>query len=579
MKHETDTLNIVRIQKKHGYLLRKTSGTLVFAMLLQGLTPFLPVATAESVMAETGTVRIAVPSGAKRAFARTAAKGGFTIKALKEAGEHGGGLCPTTEDPIRFATEGNEAFGACMQLWNAHDWETAKDAMLAFPKKFPGDPWLGEADLHVGCYHKFRGEYREAEAILVDLYESNTDNPIGRKALVRLGHLYFETFRYQKAAEVFQTLFEMNPIENEKTFARNWLFHINRSWMSAANNRECGPKAFGYAAWLIENQRRVQQNREAESARRDGLYPAMAQPAYLPTVSFGDVAEKFPWADTKGDAAGMSLEEMGNLLAENGWSQRVRRVTYEKLCSDVSEDNPVVLCLPAPADAKFKTPEHIAERTRNKVEQLDPFRGGRDLADIGHYVVLLKADERTAWVLDPENGLLQWGAIRLRELWLQGQSTGLVALLNKTNAPSAAASLHGDAVPDELLASFKGGCCGHNTQNDDTGCDDGEAKGMPEHKVNIYNMNYLIVDTPMWIESPRGADLNLTLTYNNRESTSAKYDIEDVQFHPFGYRWSAPYDGNYALDPYDNILVHFPNGMEVMFDKQTNGSYLPRESR
>ena len=76
-----------------------------------------------------------------------------------------------------------------------------------------------------------------------------------------------------------------------------------------------------------------------------------------------------------------------------------------------------------------------------------------------------------------------------------------------------------------------------------------------------------------------GPDLELTLTYNNRESYNAKYSITNVQFYPFGCRWSAPYDSNYALDPASNILVRFPNGMEEYFDHQNNGSYLPRDVR
>ena len=138
---------------------------------------------------------------------------------------------------------------------------------MIFSEEYPDDPWLGEAQLHIACFHRFRGEYSDAENILVPLYEKNQKNPIGRKALVRLGRVYYETFRYQAAYECYLTLLQMEPIETEKTFALNWLFHISRVWMSAADNRECGPKAFGYAAWLMDHSAEVKKQRDFEQAR------------------------------------------------------------------------------------------------------------------------------------------------------------------------------------------------------------------------------------------------------------------------------------------------------------------------
>ena len=120
----------------------------------------------------------------KRALARTARPGHFTTAAVKESGERGGALSPTTEDPARFSAAGNEAFGACMRLWNAHRWDEARAAMLAFSAANPADPWRGESDLHVACYHKFRGEHTEAEAILARLAEEQRGNPVDRKSVV-----------------------------------------------------------------------------------------------------------------------------------------------------------------------------------------------------------------------------------------------------------------------------------------------------------------------------------------------------------------------------------------------------------
>lgn len=102
---------------------------------------------------------------------------------------------------------------------------------------------------------------------------------------------------------------------------------------------------------------------------------------------------------------------------------------------------------------------------------------------------------------------------------------------------------------------------------------------MPTWDVSIYNMNYLITDTPIWLTTPRGPSLELTLTYNNREANGARHDIDEVQFYPFGFRWSSAYDGNYAYDPGSNVLVHLPNGMEVQFNEVTNNIYAPAQPR
>ncbi len=527
------------------------------------------------------------PAGAARAFARTAEAGHFTTDAVRESGEHGGGLTPTSEDAARFTREGNEAFGACMTLWNAHRWAEAREAMLRFSAERPDDPWRGESDLHVACYHKFRGEYTEAEKILADLYAENTGNPVGRKALVRLSHLYFETFRYQAAYEALHQLLAMDPVESEKTFALNWIPHVYQSWLGAANARDCGPKAFGFAAWLADNGDAVAGFRAAEAFRTGGLCGAC-----VPPVSFGEVSGAFPWAVQKGETNGVTLAGMRGLLARNGWRMETRLVSYDEAAAAVSEDRPAVLCLPAPDAPLFAAASGVSARVRAARAGDRRLAGASGAADLGHYMVLAKATDRNAWLYDPENGMLQKDALMLKDLWLRGRDRGLAVFLSrKTGSASHTSSgrLPGVAVGAEAEAAFSGGCCGHSVNNNDTGVSNDSTPwgdkpekstcGMPEHQVNTLNMNYLIADTPIWVKVPGGDDLDLTLTYNNRDSYYAKYMVTNVQNAPFGYRWSAPYDGNYALDPASNILVRFPSGMDVYFDRQSGGGYLPRDYR
>ncbi|GEM_PF-2137565 len=276
---------------------------------------------------------------------------------------------------------------------------------------------------------------------------------------------------------------------------------------------------------------------------------------------------------------GASLADIRSLLTEAGLNLKLRYISYEDLMMDVSEDRPVVLCLPAPKDVEFVPPAHIAEFSERKKTGLRQHKGGQYDIAIGHYVVLLKATKKIGWVLDSEQGLVQWPAQRIRELWTSGQEKGLTAWVESAKHKPAFQKMDkGEAVAAEIEQAFRGGCCGTPPQNGDNGCPDGdEPKGMPEYGVNIYNLNYLITDIPLWCETPRGPELNLMLTYNNRESNNARYPIEDVQFYPFGFRWSGAYDARYYYEPNDDTyLVRFPNGMEVYFrDQDEDGTYYP----
>ena len=579
--HFIATDHITQFRKCRPFAVLSLCGSLTILAALLAAAPANAGGVSGRAEGTPAPERAQVPAGAQRAFARTAEAGRRTVEALKESGEHGGGLCPTSEDPARFTAEGNEAFGACMALWNGHRWDEAREAMVRFSEGHPGDPWRGESDLHVACYHKFRGENTEAEAMLADLHARNRDNAVGRKALVRLSRVYFDTYRYRAAYGALLTLLKADPTEHEKSYALNWLPHVSRAWMGAAAGRECGPKAFGYAAWIADNSESVRKHRAAESGRRGLTREGREHGAYLPPLSPAQVAGAYPWAARKGAPDGVSPARMRELLAADGWETETRSVTYAEMEAYASEDRPAVLCLPAPSAPRFTPDGALDSEVERKLAGERLFAGGREAADLGHYMVLVKATPRNAWLLDPENGMLQKDAPALKDLWLRGRGRGLAVFLSRPGA-AAGPALPGIAAGRAEEAAFSGGCCGHETNNGDTGCgDDGPSRscGMPAHQVNTLNMNYLVVDTPVWVSTPGGPDLELSLTYNNRESYNAKYPITNVQFYPFGCRWSAPYDSSYALDPASNILVRFPNGMETYFDRQAGGSYLPRDIR
>lgn len=567
MKLTVDTINILRLRKKHKPFLRNTSGLLVAAMFLQTI-PMVSMAARADTRSTPSDARVAVPSGTKPSFARTAHAGDFTIKAVKEAGEFGGRLTPATEDESMFTRAGNEVFGRCMQKWNSHRYAEAVADMKTFMQKFPDDPWVGEAEMHIACNHKYRDEFRDAEDCLVGAHGRNKTNPIGRKALMRLGHLYYETFRYQQAMEAFTLLLESNPIENEKTYSISWLKHIDRAWRLSLENRECGPTSFSYAAWLVDHAEDVRSHRSAEQERYSRLGKNADYRLLLPSIPGNELSTLYPWSLSRSGPAGMSLSDMKKLLAKTGHRLTVARFTFDELKATVSETNPVVVCLPKPLPSKLEVSAERRERS-NAIRQSMDVRGNGETPLSGHYVTVVKANPTTFWVLDAQNGYVQWEAMRLRELWLQGADQGLVAMIgNKSNGSRAV----GRSVSLEEQDAFRGGCCGTPPKKDDP-CPTDKPKGMPEYSVNIYDLDYFLHDIPIWVDIPRGPDLELQLKYVNQFSNNGRYPIDDVQFHPFGYRWSGPYDARYYIEPGDTILVHFPNDLEVYFYGQSNGVY------
>lgn len=85
-----------------------------------------------------------------------------------------------------------------------------------------------------------------------------------------------------------------------------------------------------------------------------------------------------------------------------------------------------------------------------------------------------------------------------------------------------------------------GGCCGVPKPESDLGDDDDcSCNGLPKWHVNPVNMNVVVADVPIWLDSPVGPQMEIRLTYNSQDALN--------QYRPFGNKWSFNYT-SYAME-------------------------------
>jgi len=139
------------------------------------------------------------------------------------------------------------------------------------------------------------------------------------------------------------------------------------------------------------------------------------------------------------------------------------------------------------------------------------------------------------------------------------------------------AGWHGGSNPNGSGNAGNGGPPGppNNPINDPCG----KGGGCPEWSVDPQSLNLQVVDTPLWYESPVGADVEMTLTYNTLsvahtteevEDPVAKALIEDLEL--FGNRWNFAYTS--AVVQGQKLTVLYPSGSTEAF-VAGNGGFVP----
>ena len=197
----------------------------------------------------------------------------------------------------------------------------------------------------------------------------------------------------------------------------------------------------------------------------------------------------------------------------------------------------------------------------------DLFKSG--LGFSGHYLVLEKVDAKTrkVSVFDPqENRFYQLSYDDLGSQWsgkgLSFDSPTRLAKLSKTEKEET-----------------RGGCCGNFTPTGDKGCcpdNDGEGggcgnktgEGSPVWSVNRTNLNVFVKDTPLFVKTGKGPDVEITLSYNSQDAL--------IQHNAFGNKWMFNYDSYITEDTQwggGEVLVFMPDGSQDAYNPDGNGGY------
>jgi RHS repeat-associated protein len=117
--------------------------------------------------------------------------------------------------------------------------------------------------------------------------------------------------------------------------------------------------------------------------------------------------------------------------------------------------------------------------------------------------------------------------------------------------------------PAENLEQIIGGCCGQPAQVSDLGGDDCHSCGLPTYSVNPINMNFKVIDTPMWWEAPVGPSVFMKLLFNSQDSLN--------NYEPFGEKWSFRYASYLLITPGDRVQVKDGDGKLETFPAPVGG--------
>jgi YD repeat-containing protein len=99
----------------------------------------------------------------------------------------------------------------------------------------------------------------------------------------------------------------------------------------------------------------------------------------------------------------------------------------------------------------------------------------------------------------------------------------------------------------------------------------GESCGAPAWGVNKISLNHFMTDTPLWLNSPIGPSIGITLSYNSKDDTSGK--------GPFGNKWVFNYGGRIEEAPGGEVTVHMHDGAKRVYTPNGQGGYIAPQGK
>ena len=179
---------------------------------------------------------------------------------LKYAGQLGSALSPMySAEPSKIKDKAkrkrqeadNMAFGQAMDKWNRHDYKEAMGFFKRHIQEYPGSPWRGESDLHLGCEAQFNGRWQEARSRFESILEyAKPGEEIYQKAKLRLSVLLMEQGQVKESKESFAEMLRTETSWERTTYAQNWLRTLSLYEGQMKQVRTCGIEAVAeLVAW------------------------------------------------------------------------------------------------------------------------------------------------------------------------------------------------------------------------------------------------------------------------------------------------------------------------------------------
>jgi YD repeat-containing protein len=502
---------------------------------------------------------------------------GHTVEAIRESGERGGLLLTVGTN---FTATYNQQMGEAMELWNAHRWDEAVRAFRSIRQNHSQSPWAVEAEMHEACYAKFNGQFDEAEARFLSLLKKHPRNEdLRRKVLHYLPDLYARTGRMGTALDILHRLGEGTMNWQERQFLENYSRIYSRALLVEDENRRCGTKALALAL--------ASQNQRNEPLR---------------SVSMPQVYQQYGWAKEKApEDTGFSMQE---LARKSGG--KPMEISLEELKRRAQAGQPLLVYLKPPqAPGAYEVFEKKAPTTgQRKGKAKGP---ASDKPPTGHFVVVERVSENVVDLLDPEAGRVRWELSHFMYRW----SGKVVAMPGQ--------ELQGRVMSEQEAGYMRGGCCGSpppapvppplpgNTcpTGGSGGCPACTAGGpgsmgshgamsggavvsqsggglpgfaataqaAPVYSIDLAAANLTLRDSPIWYPPALGPTLAIQLVYN-RVETERMAAYSNVNYYPFGSKWTFNYASYLTESPESNVWIIRPGGWVEQF-APTNDTYEP----
>ena len=365
--------------------------------------------------------------------------------------------------------------------------------------------------------------YDEALRLFTGHLQSFPDSPWASEAMLHIGCHHQYVARFSESVEWFDKILEIAPKDSEmyhKAKLRRTILNVDLGRLEDATTgfaemikEDPSPNHQSYASyWLIQ----TEFLKKNETALRDCGQKALSQAARI--LGSGEEANELYQLSAAGPH-GFNAQELYTTALQHG------------LNPTPVQANTALDVLPVPFIAHYQDK---------------------------HYVTVESVSKDTVKLYDSRiSASTDMPRASFEKNW-----SGFALLLKP--APS-----NEGVHPAEHLDKIIGGCCGQPAQPADLGMgpDDCISCGLPTYSVNTINMNFKVIDTPMWWKAPVGPSVNMTLLFNSQDSLN--------NYAPFGGKWAFKYASYMLITPGNRVQVRDGDGKFETFPAPIDGIPTP----